>query len=92
MAEEDVELEAIFEEIHTEGIEDMAEDNLVISVSNCSIAVAGADHQMLYIFDVNGRMIVRESAIDHKQYRMPSTGVYLVKVGNRAAQKVVVVK
>lgn len=47
---------------------------------------------MLYIFDVNGRMIVRESAVDHKQYRMPSTGVYLVKVGNRPAQKVVVVR
>ena len=88
---ENVELTAYFE-VSTEGIEDVAAEATVFSTDN-KIVVRGAEGQSIYVFDVNGRVMAREAnAAESVEFRMETTGVYLVKVGTAAAKRVVVMR
>lgn len=44
------------------------------------------------IYDVTGRMLINESVQGTKTYDMPNSGLYIVKVGNAPAHKVMIVK
>lgn len=44
------------------------------------------------IVDMMGRTLVNQPLHAYAAYPMPATGVYLVKVGNLPAKKVIVVK
>ena len=62
----------------------ITENNLpdvTIRVSNSRIVVEGADGEKISVFDITGRNVRNEAL---------SAGVYLVQIGNRPAQKVVV--
>ena len=75
------------------GIEDADIDNVNVYSANSTIYVRGAEGQSVYVFDVNGRMLNHEAkASENCDFRMENTGVYLVKVGNAAAQRVLVVR
>lgn len=67
-------------------------DGFEIHTQNGSIVIQGAENEMLVIYDVLGRIIVRDSLSTSCSYTMPQTGLYLVKVGDRPAKKMVVVK
>lgn len=56
------------------------------------IIISGAVGQTISIFDITGRVVVREKVMEGKQYTMPQAGVFMVKVGNSPAEKVVVAK
>lgn len=88
----DTVLVAVFEPASSEGVEDVITDNYSIRARGGMIVVKDAEGEMLRIFDIQGRMIVSEKAVDGKQYTMPHTGVYMVQIGNHKAQKVVVVR
>ena len=75
------------------GIEDADIDNVNVYSANSTIYVRGAEGKSVYVFDVNGRMLNHEAkASENCDFRMENTGVYLVKVGNAAAQRVLVVR
>lgn len=74
------------------GIGDLASAGITVSTNGRTIALAGTNGQMLSIYDITGRMIVREQAVEGKAYTMPNAGVYMVKVGSHKAEKVVVVR
>lgn len=76
--------------IQNNGIESI-ESNNVRSI-NGSIIVSGMADLPITIYDLAGRMIVHEKAIDGKLYPMPHSGVYMVQVGYGKSQKVIVVK
>ena len=82
---------ATFESNQTQGIAE-ADKIAIIKVCNGRISIEGAEGESLAIFDVMGRVIMNEKVVDNKPYHMPMAGVYMVKVGNHPAQKVVVVR
>lgn len=64
-----------------------------ISVSTDAISIHGAKGKLLSIYDILGRPL-RQTTISSEHYtiRVHDAGVYLVKVGNTKAQKVLIVK
>ena len=89
---EDITLTAVFLPKPVD-IEDVNEDNVSIYTSDTRIIVKGAEGQDVHVYDVNGRMMYRElNAPETIEFRMTATGVYLVKVGNAPAKRVVVVR
>lgn len=67
----------------TEGIGEIDEDDIRISVSGGCIFVEGITNEELRVYDITGRMVQNRS--------LPS-GVYIVKIGTLPAQKVVVMR
>lgn len=82
---------AYFAANQTQGIVDVKPMAVVKVMGDC-IAVEGAEGERVLFFDVMGRMIVNEPKAEGKLFRMSRNGVYMVKVGNHPAQKVVVVR
>ena len=82
---------AVFEQVT--GIEDVDMSNVTIYSTESKIVVRGAENQSIYVFDVNGRVVTSEvNAAETCEFRMATTGVYLVKVGNAPAKRVLVVR
>ena len=91
-AEADVELVAYFEADPT-GIEDAEDANVAIYSADSKIIVKGAENMDIYVYDVNGRVVrTQANATETVEFTMNTTGVYLVKVGNAPAKRVVVVR
>lgn len=65
------------------GIDDIATDNIKVYSLDGHIVVEGADGEEVHIFDMMGRTIHNEA--------LP-TGIYIVKVGDRPARKVAVIR
>lgn len=65
------------------GIDDIATDNIKVYSLDGHIVVEGADGEEVHIFDMMGRTIHNEA--------LP-TGIYMVKVGDRPARKVAVIR
>lgn len=75
------------------GIEDVEADNVNIYSTDNVIVVRGAEGKQVVLFDVNGRMLSREArAAERVEFRVTNSGVYLVKVANAAAKRVVVIR
>lgn len=75
------------------GINDVEADNFTVSATEGTVVVLGAEGQQVTLFDVNGRMMSREAnAGERVEFRVSNSGVYLVKVGNAAAKRVVVIR
>ena len=82
---------ALFE--RTVGIEAVEElSDIKVYTFNGGIVVDGASGEQVWVFDIMGRQLynalIRDSRFEIQSSKFPS-GVYLVKVGNRKAQKVV---
>ena len=74
-------------------INDVEADNVTVYSVDNRIVVRGAEGRQVFLFDVNGRMLSREaSAAENVEFRVNNSGVYLVKVGNAAAKRVVVLR
>ena len=64
-----------------------------INVEGEYVSVIGAEGETIRIFDAQGRQLHIQPATSYAiRFRMPSSGVYLVKVGKNPAQKVVLIK
>ena len=87
----DVTIEAVF--AAKTGIADVDMANVKVYSVNDVIYVNGAEGHQVYLFDVNGRVLNHSAkAGEHVEFRVANTGVYLVKVGNAAAKRVVVAR
>ena len=67
----------------TQGIDEVGEDDIHISVIDGHIHVEGVAEEKVRVYDITGRMVQNRS--------LPS-GVYMVKIGLSTAQKVVVMR
>ena len=67
----------------TQGIGEVGENDIYISVFNGRISVEGITNEEVRVYDITGRTVQNRS--------LPS-GVYIVKVGTLPAQKVVVIQ
>ncbi len=66
------------------GIDDVEADNTKVYSHDGRIVVEGADGETVRIYDITGRAV-------HNETLLP-TGVYIVKVGDRHARKVAVIR
>lgn len=89
----DVTITAYFEADQTQGIEDVDGADVNIYSADSKIIVKGAENLDIYVYDVNGRVVrTQAAAAETVEFTMNTTGVYLVKVGNAPAKRVVVVR
>lgn len=91
---QDTELIAIFEQDGTQGISNVIEDtDYLVYSRNGRIFIESEEMINVQLFDVNGRIIARKQESDVSIcLEVPSSGVYLVKVGNHPTRKIVVIK
>lgn len=89
---QDVTLVAYFE-VDTQGIDDVEGSDANIYTVDNTIVVKGAENLDVYVYDVNGRCVRKQAnATETLEFTMSNSGVYLVKVGNAPAKRVVVVR
>ena len=75
----------------TEDIEEIENSKLKIEINGRNICVDNRDGEVIGLYDVMGRQLAT-SKLSFFNYQFSIPGVYLVKVGDRPAQKVVVVR
>ena len=64
-----------------------------INVEDEYISVCGAEGEIIRVFDALGRQLHIQPAISAVvRFRMPSSGVYLIKVGSSPAKKVTIIR
>ena len=74
------------------GIDGVDADLNIYSTGN-RIVVRGAAGEDIYIYDLNGRTVAtKASANETMEFIMENSGVYMVKVGNAPAKRVLVVR
>lgn len=73
-----------------DGIEEQTENQYHIIAVDGAIRISGAEGSEVCIYDVAGRLVVKDRISDGKSYHMPQRGVYLVSINRSAAQKVVI--
>ena len=90
----DITLTATFEANQpVTGIDESDMENVTIYSAESTIYVRGAEGKDVNVYDINGRTISSTlNAGDAIEFRMTATGVYLVKVGNAPAKRVLVVR
>lgn len=75
------------------GINEVETINAKVYTNNGQIVVDGADGNRVCLYDVNGRMIsTKQDDYIPLRFDIPSSGAYLLKIGNYHARKVVVMK
>lgn len=76
------------------GIEAVNGEQIAVSVRDGQIVVDGAEGETVSVYDLTGRSIATAIVVAGNDARVPvpETGVYLVKVGNLPAKKVVVIR
>ena len=91
---EDTELMAIFEEEGTQGIDDVADkDNIRIFSKYDRILIDGLNGQDVSLYTIDGRAIAYlPKATEHTAIPITTAGVYIVKIGNHPALKIVVIR
>ena len=90
-ATQDVTLVAYFRV--NDGIDDVEGINATIYSVDNTIVVKGAENMDIYVYDVNGRCVRKQAnATETVEFTMNVSGVYLVKVANAPAKRVVVVR
>lgn len=72
---------------------DVQSTEWIMSTEDEYILVRGAEGETIRIFDALGRLLhLQQTASEAVRFRMPSAGVYLVKVGNAPARKLVIMQ
>ncbi len=75
------------------GIQSVDMSNVSIYSANSTIYVKGTEGQIINIYDLNGRTIVTKlNATETMEIPMEETGVYLVRIGNAPAKRVIVMR
>ena len=76
-----------------QGIDETDMSNVTIYSADSRIIVRGAEGMDVNVYDINGRTINSQvNAGEIIEFRMATTGVYLVKVGNAPAKRILVVR
>lgn len=79
--------------ITQEGIDGVDVLSAKVYSSQGQILVEGADGNTVTFFDINGRMLATKQDYGTAiRFDVPTTGTYMIKIGNHAARKVVVIR
>lgn len=73
-----------------QGIEEIENSELKIEINGLNICVDNRDGEIIGIYDIMGRQLAT-SHLSPFTYHLSAPGVYLVKVGDRQARKVVII-
>lgn len=77
----------------TQGIEDIEENDVHIYVEGQNIHISEIDGQDVTVYSIDGRTVASvTNAAGQCSIPVPATGVYMVKIGNHPARKVVVMR
>lgn len=72
------------------GINDIPDNTTLVYSENRNIIIKNAGHEAIYVYDVVGRMIAKRQG--DTSVEVKHSGVYMVKVGDAPAQRVVVIR
>ena len=86
----DTELRAFFMRDNSV-VGDVVSNEISVYASNGHIVVLGAEDMEVGVYDVMGREVLRANGTASSTFVLPQ-GVYIVKVGDQPARKVVVLK
>ena len=75
---------------NTNGIEDANEKTYTVSSQDGYLSVGGAEGRMVSVYSIDGRCIFSSRATETTVIDVPTAGVYLVKVDDTPARRVVV--
>lgn len=81
---------AYFEALPPQSIDQTENASPVISVNSNVITITGAQGMPVRIYDMSGRIWSDGIAGESSEYSMPAAGVYMVRLGDAPAQKVVI--
>lgn len=77
----------------TQGIEDIEENDVHIYVEGQIVHISEIDGQDVTVYSIDGRTVASvTNAAGQCSIPVPATGVYMVKIGNHPARKVVVMR
>ena len=93
----DTTITAIFEADEsgdTEGIGTVADSEVSIKVAGRQIAIAGAEGRPVTLYDIQGRRIAvyQPSHAAELRITVPATGIYMLRIGSRPAQRIAVLR
>ena len=75
------------------GVNEVETVDAKIYVRNGQVVVEGADGHRVCLYDVNGRLLAtKQDDLIPLRFDIPSSGTYLVKIGDTHARKVVVIR
>ena len=75
------------------GVDEVDMVNAKIFIQNGEIVVDGATDNEVYLYDINGKlMATKRDSFQLVKFGVPTSGTYLVKIGNHPARRVVVIK
>ncbi len=75
------------------GVDEVDAINAKIYQRDGLIVVEGAENNMVWLYDVNGRILAtKQDEYTPLHFDVPASGAYLIKIGNHPARKVVVIK
>ena len=75
------------------GIDDVESLNAKIYANNGQIVVEGADGNDVVLYDVTGRILAKKrDEYTLLRFDIPASGTYLVKIGNHAARRIVMIR
>ena len=91
---EDMALIANFEEEGAEGIGDVSKpDNIIVHVKDYNIFIGGVNGLQVSVYSIDGRIIAtKKSETEQVSIPVPSTGVYIIKIGEYITRKLVVIR
>jgi len=79
--------------VHDEGVGDVETVNVKVYAHSDQIVVEGAEGKKVVLYDVAGRMLaVKQDDFTTLRFDVPSSGTYLLKIGNYPARRVVVIR
>ena len=79
--------------ITQEGIDGVAALNAKVYSCNGQIVVEGADGMAVQLYDISGRLLERRNeGEDIVKFLAPTSGTYVLRIGDRTVRKVVVIR
>ncbi len=79
--------------ITQEGVDGVEAMNAKVYSSNGQIVVDGAADNIVWLYDVNGRVLAtKQDEYMPLRFDAPASGTYLIKIGGHPARKVVVIR
>ena len=75
-----------------QGIDEAENEDVTIRTTNGHILLEGVSGERVYVTDVLGRVVYNATENERAQIMVKNQGIYFVKIGNRPAKKVVVIR
>lgn len=78
--------------VSLDAIDDVLAAKIRVTAHDGAVVVEGAENHIIYIYDVEGRLMASQRGSRHNVFAVPQTGVYMVKIGHNTSRKVVIMK